>query len=475
MGGAITRGRVCVVTGALILATLLTTAGSAAASQADYTKAYKLGLQAYTYGLPLLVTNKTFLTQTSINVSKGGFGPVNQFNHVRKLNNPKSKSVVAPGANALSSIAWLDLRREPQVLHVPRVLNHFFVLALLDPYTEDLMNLGSAHDTTPGYYVICAPGQHSVPIPAGTHRIDVDSTRIWVIGSTQLKGTWDLANVHRIQNRYTLTPLSKYGTDYRPPRSTHPQTKVKTYSLPSGLRFFDDLGRLLKRFLPPVADRAQLRKLAAVGIGPGMIPSKNLHLSADTLRGLQAAVAAGPAQISADAKALFEADFAKYNGYMLGGFGHYGTDYTLRATVATMGLGAFSSDQSIFALALSDHSAQPLNGSTTYVMHLPAAPPAGEGWSVTVYDLHGFLIPNPIDRYQISDKSHLAHNPDGSVDIYLQATQPSNPAHLSNWLPTASGQGFEVIWRLLAPQPAKIQGILDGRGWQPPAINPSAG
>ena len=321
-----------------------------------------------------------------------------------------------------------------------------------------------------------APGQHTVPIPAGTHRIDVDYTRIWVIGSTQLKGTWDLANVHRIQNGYTLTPLSKYGTDYRPPRPAHPQTQgqdLLTAQRAALLRRRSGGCSSASRRRRPTGP--QLRKLAAVGIGPGMIPSKNPHLSADTLRGLQAAVAAGPAQISADAKALFEADFAKYDGYMLGGFGHYGTNYTLRAIVATMGLGAFSSDQSIFALALTDHSAQPLNGSTSYVLHLPAAPPAGEGWSLTVYDLHGFLIPNPIDRYQISNKSHLVHNPDGSVDIYLQATQPSTPAQVSNWLPTASGQGFEVIWRLLAPQPAKIQGILDGKGWQPPAINPSAG
>ena len=51
------------------MALLLAMPGSAAASQADYNKAYALGLQAYTYGLPLLETNKTFLSMTSINVS----------------------------------------------------------------------------------------------------------------------------------------------------------------------------------------------------------------------------------------------------------------------------------------------------------------------------------------------------------------------------------------------------------------------
>jgi hypothetical protein len=475
MGETIGRGRVLLAACAVTLAALgalLATPGPARASQADYNKAHALGLQAYTYGLPLLDTNKTFLTQTSINVARGGFGPVNRFSSVRALNNPKSKSVVAPGANALSSIAWLDLRGGPQVLHVPRVVNHFFVLALLTPYTEDLTNLGSAHATAPGYYVICGPGQHHLPIPAGTQRIDVDYTRIWIIGSTQLRGSWDLAKVHHIQDGYKLTPLARFGMRYRPAPPAHPRTKVKTYALPGGVHFFDVLGRQLRRFPPPAADRPLLRKLAAVGIGPGMVPSKNPHLNADTLKGLEAAVADGPAQVSADTKALFEADVPKYDGYLLGGFGHYGTNYKLRAVVATMGLGAFTSDQSIFALALTDHSGQPLSGSASYVLHMPVEPPANEGWSLTVYDLQGFLIPNSINRYQLSNKSKLAHNADGSVDIYLQSSQPTDPAQVGNWLPTASGQGFEVIWRLLAPKPASIKGILDGKGWEPPAITP---
>lgn len=466
LGGSLV---VCLSTMALLLAM----PGSAAASQADYNKAYALGLQAYTYGLPLLETNKTFLSMTSINVSKHGFGPVNQFNSVRKLNNPKSKAVVAPGANALSSIAWLNLTQQPQVLHVPKVRNHFFILALLDPYTNDIVNLGSVHRTRPGYYVIAGPGEHNVRIPAGSHRIDVDYTRIWVIGSTQLKGTRDLVNVHRIQAGYTLTPLSMFGTNYRPARPAHPRTKVKNYQVPSGLRFFDVLGKLLKQFPPPAADRPELRQLAAVGIGPGLQPSRNRRLDADTLRGLRAAVAAGPAAIQADAKALFLSSAVKHNGYFLERLGRYGTNYELRAVISQMGLGAFSSEIAMFALSLTDETFKPLSGSTNYVLHLPSPPPVNEGWTLTVYSLQGFLVPNPINRYQLSNTSPLTHNPDGSIDLYLQANQPSNPAQVANWLPTPAGAGFEVIWRLLAPKPAAINGILNGTGWQPPAITPT--
>jgi hypothetical protein len=444
---------------------------SSGASQRDYTNAYVLGLEAYTYGLPLLATNKTFLSMTSIDVSKGtGFGPVNQFSHVRTLNNPGSTAVVAPGANGLSSIAWLDLTREPMVLQVPQVTDHFFVLALLDPYTEDIRNLGSAHDTPPGSYVICGPGQHEVSIPPGAQRIDVNYTRVWIIGSTQLKGESDLANVNNIQDGYTLTPLSKYGSGLQPEPPANPNTTVKVYKLPTGLQFFDVLGQLLEQFPPPAADQDTLRAFATVGIGPGRMPSQEFHLSADTLRGLQDAVAAGPAQIRNDAQAMFLASSKIHNGYWLGGFGRYGTNYQLRAVVAQMGLGAFTSDQTIYAMTLTDYTLQPLTGSSEYVLHMAVAPPANEGWSLTVYDLHGALVPNPINRYQFSNASSLAYNADGSVDIYLQANQPSDQGQVENWLPTPSGAGFEVVWRLLAPKPSAIDGILDGSGWQPPAM-----
>ena len=97
----------------VIFVALLITVTISPVSLGDYNKGYEIGLEAYTYGLPLIVTNTTFETMTSVDVSNGAFGPVNQFNNVRGLNNPGSTEVVAPGSNALSSIAWLDLSKEP--------------------------------------------------------------------------------------------------------------------------------------------------------------------------------------------------------------------------------------------------------------------------------------------------------------------------------------------------------------------------
>ena len=79
-------------------------------------------------------------------------------------------------------------------------------------------------------------------------------------------------------------------------------------------------------------------------------------------------------------------------------------------------------------------------------------------------------MPNPINRFALTNTSTLARNADGSVDIYVQARAPRKAERRKNWLPVTAGQGFEVAWRLFAPRASDIPGILRGSGWQPPAI-----
>ncbi|MFN8156888.1 MAG: DUF1254 domain-containing protein [Candidatus Nanopelagicales bacterium] len=470
------RGRVLAVAAALLLAGCGTgSPGSTSTTSADYQNGYAVGLKAYVYGLPLMVTDATYQAMTSIDVSQGAFGPVNQFNNVRSPNGSGSTAVVAPGATSLSSIAWVDLTGEPQVLHVPEVTDHFFVLALLDPYTENIVNLGSASSTPEGNYVLVDPAHRGVTIPQGAKELDVDYARIWIIGSTQLKGASDIPAVNKIQDGYTLTPLSRFGTTWTPSVPANPITTVLQRPIPTGVQFFDQLGADLQAFPPPNADAPLLAELATVGIGAGRTPSTDRSLSADTLRGLSDAVAAGPQQVQADTKSLFAQDFPTHDGYLLGGFGSYGTNYAERAVISQIGLGAFVPQQAIYAMTWTDHAQQQLAGSSSYTVHLAQAPPTVEGWSVTVYTDSGTLVSGPDGRTSaLTNISPLTTNPDGSIDLYLQPTQPSAAAQAANWIPTPKGQGFEVTWRLFAPDASAVSGILDGSGWQPPAIAPAS-
>ena len=75
-------------------------------------------------------------------------------------------------------------------------------------------------------------------------------------------------------------------------------------------------------------------------------------------------------------------------------------------------------------------------------------------------------MPNPINRYNLSQRTTFVTNPDGSVDLYLQANSPG-PDKEANWLPAPKGK-FVPMLRLYWPTD-KPPSILDG-SWKPPAI-----
>jgi hypothetical protein len=100
------------------------------------------------------------------------------------------------------------------------------------------------------------------------------------------------------------------------------------------------------------------------------------------------------------------------------------------------------------------------------VLHFDQPPPVGGFWSLTMYDVPGFLfVDNPLGRYSIGDRSEgLRTNPDGSLDIYLQRDQPE-PADVPNWLPAPAGE-FRPILRLYDPRPE----AFDDQRWRLPSI-----
>ena len=72
--------------------------------------ALSVGTQAYVYGEPLLDMQRVFQSTTSVTVPDHvGDAPVNQFSHFTELANTKEGLVVAPNADTLYSIAWLQL------------------------------------------------------------------------------------------------------------------------------------------------------------------------------------------------------------------------------------------------------------------------------------------------------------------------------------------------------------------------------
>ena len=112
-----------------------------------------------------------------------------------------------------------------------------------------------------------------------------------------------------------------------------------------------------------------------------------------------------------------------------------------------------------------DSAGRRLSGQREYVLHFPAGqlPPNDAFWSLTMTDVAGFMVRNPIDRYSVGSRSGLVPDADGSIDIAIQRTAPAG--HESNWLPAPAGY-FKLMLRAYLPGRA----ILDGEYHVPPVM-----
>lgn len=81
-----------------------------------------------------------------------------------------------------------------------------------------------------------------------------------------------------------------------------------------------------------------------------------------------------------------------------------------------------------------DGAGRPLVGGAAYVMHFPAGqlPPNDAFWLLTVTDIVGYMVNNPIGRPHLNDRSNLARNADGSIDIYLRH-EPRQGTDKTGW------------------------------------------
>ncbi len=91
-------------------------------------------------------------------------------------------------------------------------------------------------------------------------------------------------------------------------------------------------------------------------------------------------------------------------------------------------------------------------------------PPVDAFWSLTLYDQDGFPVANEIERQALGDRDKLNFDPDGSLEIYIQASSPGKYKE-SNWLPAPRSGPFGVVLRLYAPRREVLVG-----SWVPSGI-----
>ncbi|MBX3317188.1 MAG: DUF1254 domain-containing protein [Phycisphaeraceae bacterium] len=435
-------------------------------------EALAIATEAYHYFYPLISMDVTRRQLTNIEAGKmPGRGPANTFSHMRAFPTAEFKEVVRPNFDTLYSSAWLDLTAEPIVISVPHTAGRYYLLPMLDMWSDVFAVPGKrTSGTDAGSFVIVGPGW-SGTIPARLERIDAPTSHVWVIGRTQTNGPADYANVHKVQDGFTITTLSNWPakTAYTPPpvaidptvdMKTPPKVQVDTMK---GEAYFAYAADLLTSNPPHITDWSIVARMRRIGIVPG----QSFDSSSVDPAILDRAVAAAQRTMAEKVATLARIQ----NGWQMNtdSMGVYGNFYLKRAIVAAVGLGANQPEDAIYPLCVADADGKPLVAENNYVIHFEKdqLPPVDAFWSITMYDASGFQVANPINRFAIGDRDALKRNADGSIDIYIQNASPG-PDKESNWLPAAASGPIGVTMRLYAPRAE----ALDGR-WAPPAVRRS--
>ena len=127
-------------------------------------------LPAVIAAYPLLEALQTCRRQAMSSESGPGRAPFNTIAHSTRQWTHEDRDFNTPTVDLLYSNAWLDLRNGPVVLEVP-ARSRFFVVELLDVYTNNFLNLGTRNVPAEGArYALLGPDAGDVARPRRDHR-----------------------------------------------------------------------------------------------------------------------------------------------------------------------------------------------------------------------------------------------------------------------------------------------------------------
>jgi hypothetical protein len=405
---------------------------------------------AYIWGLPLV------LQERYLALARTQGHPINRFTLSTGLSTPDDK-VAGPNVDTLYGFAWLDLEREPIVLHVPDTADRYYSIQFMDAWANVFRYVGRrTTGTHAGAHAIVGPHWNGT-LPAGVARIDAPTDRVLSLTRTLVRGEDDLAAAQAVQNQYTLTPLSRLSEPRVAPITVPSAIGVFPILNPAAARarYFDELGADLMLDPAPALEAWPLDRFARAGIGPRSRPS----LTGDAAI-LEQAVAAADERIKA-------ANYSTLvNGWRVSfRIVPFIQDPLERAAANRLGPGGHIADEALYFFTRTDGGGKPLDGSARYRLHYAPGqlPPVDAFWSLILYGPDFFLTRNAINRYSIGDRTAgVVTNSDGSLDIFVQHDEPAQGK--SNWLPSPAAS-YQLILRTYQPRPEILS-----QAWKPPVL-----
>lgn len=427
------------------------------------------GVESVIWGMPLVNFDRMFQAMS------GAHGKWNQVLYWSRLSTWKNQ-FLTPNPDAIYALPFFNTKDAgPMVLEVPPANGGSIVGSILDCWQVALEDVGPAgvDKGKGGRYLVLPPGYKGKP-PAGYIVLPSDTYEGYALLRSNLKSNSDadIAAAATYMKRVRLYPLSA---------AAHPSDTIFVPAddvlldgtIPYTQTFFESLNRMVQYEPWLDRDRAMIDQLKSVGIEQGKPFSPNEATSTQ----LKAAIAEAQAWLNNQ----YENGYPKYyagqhwfspgteemvKSYMSGFTvpNIYPVDfrgvtyYWGFSSVRHLGAGQF------YLLNAFDRAGQPMDGGSSYVLHVPAKVPVSNYWSVTAYSFDTHALIRDVSRASRSSLIQgLQTNSDGTTDIYFGPSAPQGKE--SNWMPTKPGERFEALFRFYGPGKA----VFD-KSWSLPDI-----
>lgn len=372
-----------------------------------------------------------------------------------KYNPLGSADFVNPNLDVAYLEAWLAVdERTPVILEVPQIKDRYYTAQILDEWGEVIANINERMFTTKPYgrFALVKPGSKA-KIPQDAARIELHSGKAKMLACVELRG--DPESAVRLQKQFKVTPLGK--------PSVKPALAVPNFTNREliGVEIFDkaDAKIASARDVSPVAAEMQ-QKVRAV--------ASYVASSADARSSIDGQLRS---RIIPEFQEYALTKSAPYRNHWLGRgiAGHYGADYRLRTSVNLLGIWANSGAELMYFVASKDAEENWLHGSKSYVIDFPPGRLPGEVvdafWSIILVGVPDYrVVPNPLQRYNLNNRSKLAREPDGGMRIAI-GPKPVDGIAESNWLPSPEGKPFSLTLRIYVPKDVVLRGE-----WNPPPV-----
>ena len=433
------------------------------AEQARELEAYALGVQTVIWGMQRVKAGQTlrnFTAPLPAGVSAPPFDPaphgVNVWGHARAQITHELRAIETPNSETLMSTAVVDLQDGPVVVVHPDFGERYFRTSVWELCGET-HTISQKQDGPHPVPCVLMPAGWEGTVSDGVKTIRTQSRYVFVAPHIGVTGADDLGRAHAAQDGLRLVALADWDGSRRELEPGRPMRPLRRPGAtgPDELLFFEELCETLRDVTLPDDELAFARQAERIGV-----------TLADGFRveGLDEAAVAGLSRAVLDAQSVLEhkartLEPVQPDGTWMVSLDLAGEDdWLFRGAVGWKHVWGELAGELIVPFARMDEHGDALTGAQRYTLRFAAGeqPPA-RSWRISMYDLDGFFVDNPIRRYGIGTMGDkLEVGGDGSVTVRIQHDPPAD-GDAADWLPAPEG-GFFLALRMYQPEERMARG-----------------